>query len=132
MARQMTFFAIAATAAIGAWRLSEIQFGRWLVPEAAEGFLSPTIFARYLLPTAVLALGAWAAFRIVNIPRFADFLISVEAEMNKVSWPSRAELWRASMVVLVVIFLLSAILFGYDFVLRMVVRWLLGVEAPEQ
>jgi preprotein translocase subunit SecE len=132
MARQLTFFAIAATAAIGAWRLSEIQFGRWLVPEAAQEFLSPTIFARYLLPTAVLALGAWAAFRIVNIPRFADFLISVEAEMNKVSWPSRAELWRASMVVLVVIFLLSAILFGYDFVLRMVVRWLLGVEAHEQ
>jgi preprotein translocase subunit SecE len=131
MARQLTFFAIAATAAIGAWRLSEIQFGRWLVPEAVQGFLSPMVFAKYLFPAVVLALGVWAAFRIVNIPRFADFLISVEAEMNKVSWPSRAELWRASMVVIVVIFLLTAILFGYDFLLRMIVRWLLGVEAQE-
>jgi preprotein translocase subunit SecE len=131
MARQLTFFAIAATIAIGAWRLSEIQFGKWLVPEAAEAFLSPTIFARYVLPTAVLALGGWAAFRIVNIPRFADFLISVEAEMNKVSWPNRNELWRASVVVIVVIFLLTAILFGYDFVLRMVVNWLLGIKTSE-
>jgi preprotein translocase subunit SecE len=76
-------------------------------------------------------LGGWAAFRIVNIPRFADFLISVEAEMNKVSWPNRNELWRASVVVIVVIFLLTAILFGYDFVLRMVVNWLLGIKTSE-
>lgn len=131
MARQLTFFAIAAVFAIGAWRLSEIQFGAWMIPKAAQGFLSPTVFARYLLPTAVLVLGAWAAFRIVNIPRFADFLISVEAEMNKVSWPSRGELWRASLVVIVVIFLLTTILFGYDFILRMVVNWLLGVKGEE-
>ncbi len=65
-----------------------------------------------------LALGAWIAFRIVNIPSFADFLISVEAEMNKVSWPSRGELYRASLVVIVVIFLLTAILFTYDLVLK--------------
>ena len=32
----------------------------------------------------------------MNMPRFADFLIAVEAEMNKVSWPSKAELIRSS------------------------------------
>jgi preprotein translocase subunit SecE len=78
------------------------------------------------VPLAVGLLGAWAAFRVVNIPSFADFLISVEAEMNKVSWPSRGELYRASLVVIVVIFLLTAILFAYDFILRAVVGWLLG------
>jgi preprotein translocase SecE subunit len=48
-----------------------------------------------------------------------------------VSWPNRNELWRASVVVIVVIFLLTAILFGYDFVLRMVVNWLLGIKTSE-
>ena len=74
------------------------------------------------------AIGAWAAFRVVNIPRFAEFLISVENEMGKVSWPSRGELFRASLVVLIVIFMLTAILFTYDFVLKAIIGWLLGVS----
>ena len=37
--------------------------------------------------------------------QFADFLIAVEAEMTKVSWPSRGELVRSSIVVILVIFL---------------------------
>ena len=56
----------------------------------------------------------WASYRLVNYPRFADFLIAVEAEMNKVSWPSRSELVRSSMVVIFVIFALAIILYGYD------------------
>jgi preprotein translocase subunit SecE len=76
----------------------------------------------YVTPLIVLVVGLWVSFRIVNVPRFADFLISVEAEMNKVSWPSRSELFRASVVVIVVIFFLAATLFMYDVVLK----WLLG------
>jgi len=72
----------------------------------------------------VLAAGLWASFRVVQMPNFADFLISVEAEMNKVSWPSWSELFRASMVVILMIFILAAILFFYDvawsFLLRIV------------
>ena len=45
---------------------------------------------------------------------FADFLIAVEAEMNKVSWPTRAELFRSSMVVIFCILFLAAVLYGYD------------------
>lgn len=103
IARQVTFFAILAAVVIGAWRLSGV---------------ATTDMGRYVIPAAIAAIGAWAAFRVVNLPRFADFLISVEAEMNKVSWPSRAELFRASMVVIIVIFMLTAILFTYDFVLK--------------
>ena len=55
---------------------------------------------------------------IINYPKFADFLISVEAEMNKVSWPGRSELWRASVVVIVVIFFLAGLLYAYDILLR--------------
>ena len=68
----------------------------------------------------------WAAFRLVQWPRFADFLISVEAEMSKVSWPARAELLRASAVVILVIFLLAVILFAYDFIWKSIFSAVLG------
>ena len=57
-------------------------------------------------------------FAIVNWPSFADFLIAVEAEMNKVSWPSRTELIRASMVVIVLMFGLAPCCYTYDLVLN--------------
>ena len=104
VARQATFLAIAVAIAIGGWRLSSVA-----EPEDEIG--------RYVVPLVVVVAGCWAAFRAVNIPRFADFLISVEAEMNKVSWPSRQELFRASMIVMVMIFVLVAVLFFYDLAL---------------
>ena len=51
---------------------------------------------------------------MVNYPRFADFLISVEAEMDKVSWSSKSELYRATVVVLVTMVLIGIILFVFD------------------
>ena len=58
--------------------------------------------------------GLWLSFRIVNMARFADFLIAVEAEMNKVSWPTRQELVRSSIVVIFIIFFMAMLLFLYD------------------
>ena len=81
VARQVTAAALGIIAAIGAWRLSA-YYG-----EEAMAF-------RFGVPTPVLAFFAWVAYCFVNLPSFADFLISVEAEMNKVSWPSR-EIGRA-------------------------------------
>ena len=69
---------------------------------------------KYYVPGCILLLGAWIGFRVVNLPNFADFLIAVQAEMNKVSWPTRGELIRASIVVIVVIFILATVLFGFD------------------
>ena len=103
VARNVTLYAMVAIVAAGAWLLS------------ARG---DTEVEQYVIPLVVLGVGWWVAHRIINYPRFADFLISVEAEMNKVSWPSRAELWRASVVVIVVIFFLAGLLFVYDIVLK--------------
>ena len=66
------------------------------------------------VPATLLLLGTWFSFRLVHLPRFADFLIAVEAELNKVSWPSQQELIKSSIVVIVVIFLLAGVLWGYD------------------
>jgi preprotein translocase subunit SecE len=64
---------------------------------------------------------------VVNIPSFADFLISVEGEMNKVSWPSRGELFRASVVVILVIFFLAFLLFAYDALLSLIMEFIDGL-----
>ena len=69
---------------------------------------------QFSLATIFALVGAWLSFRLVNIPNFADFLIAVEAEMNKVSWPTRGELVRSSLVVMFCIFFLVVVLFGYD------------------
>lgn len=112
--RQVTFAVLAITIAIGAWRLSEFLKGTIL---PSEGFFRDySTLWQYGVPMIVLAVGLWLAFRVVNIPQFADFLIAVEAEMNKVSWPSRDTLIRSSIVVMITIFVLAGLLFFYDLV----------------
>ena len=103
--RQVTCVTIWLAFALAAWRLWV-----WMGPES------------YRIPVflTVLIAGLWLGFRVVNMPRFADFLIAVEAEMNKVSWPSRAELFRSSLVVIMVIFLLATVLFGFDLIWQQV------------
>ncbi len=102
--RQVTFAAMAIVLATGMWRL---QF------TLRDWGLSPT--PRFGIPALLLMAGLWVAFRIVNGSSVADFLSAVEAEMSKVSWPSRGELIRASLVVLITIFVLAAVLFTYDY-----------------
>jgi preprotein translocase SecE subunit len=80
----------------------------------AHGQNALNLGLHYLIPGVLLALGVWVSYRVVNVPAFADFLIAVEAEMNKVSWPTRGELFRASMVVLIEIFALAIVLTAYD------------------
>ncbi len=113
VARQATFAALAIILSFGAWSMSEYYRGS-----------AP--LTRYFIPLAVWLLGLWVSFRVVQLPAFADFLISVEGEMNKVSWPSRGELFRASIVVMMVIFMLAAILFLFDLFWQWALGWLLS------
>src|SRR5262249_2916134 len=125
IARQLTLWGIAAIFGVMAWRMSNSSSSAFYEHYLRMSGAMAGAMARYIVPIAWAALGTWIAFRIVNIPKFADFLISVEAEMNKVSWPARGELYRASLVVIVVIFLLTAILFVYDLVLKTIIGWFL-------
>ncbi len=103
MTRQITAVAIGGVICIGAYTLSQ---------SLLMNFTRPVQFG---LPVSLAVVGAWFAFRLVNYPRFAEFLIAVEAEMNKVSWASRAELIRATLVVLFTMFFLGFVLYLYDF-----------------
>jgi preprotein translocase subunit SecE len=112
VARQATFVALAVIVALGAWRLNQYYQE------------SDSDIVKYFVPLVVLLTGLWASFRIVQMPTFADFLISVEGEMSKVSWPSRGELFRASAVVIFVIFLLAAVLYLFDVMWEFLLGWL--------
>jgi len=119
IARQVTFFVVLLAVAAGVFRLSQFLPG-WLsriLPGQLNHILpgEPGYAVGYGVSCVLLFVGLWAAYRLVNVPIFADFLIAVEAEMNKVSWPTRAELYRGAIVVLITIFALAAVLFFFDF-----------------
>ena len=107
--RQLTALAIWVIVGLGCWSLHGTLRGSGLFTESNQ-WLVPGI------STAMLFLGAWFGFRAVNLPSFADFLIAVEAEMNKVTWPSKEELVRAAIVVIFTIFFLAISLFLFDIV----------------
>ena len=118
IARQVTFAALAVIIALAAWCLNDYYTGK----------LESGTLGRYVVPLVVLVGGLWASFRVVQMPAFADFLISVEAEMNKVSWPARSELIRASIVVILMIFFLAVILFAYDFAWKLLLEKVLRLK----
>ncbi|MEM7784001.1 MAG: preprotein translocase subunit SecE [Planctomycetota bacterium] len=100
--RQVTFFALALLSCFVAWELK--------VSSLLSGLGASSILVMVLVAAALV----WVSYRVVNYAVFADFLISVEAEMNKVSWPTRKELWNASLVVIFVIFAMAFFLFLFD------------------
>jgi preprotein translocase SecE subunit len=69
---------------------------------------------RFTLPLLLAAASLWLAYRVVNFPVFADFLIATEAELNKVSWETRRRLVQDTVVVLVTMLLLTGFLFVMD------------------
>ncbi len=78
------------------------------------------------VPVIVGAILGWLAYRTIEYPPFVEFLIATEAEMNKVSWTSKDELKRATIVVLVTVALMALFLFGVDFVWQFLLK-MIGV-----
>jgi len=100
---------------------------RWIVPftEGNRVTYAPLMYHSYIMmPLVLSALLVWAAWRCVNIPGFADFLIATEAEMNKVSWTTRERVVQDTIVVLVTVFLFTSFLFVVD------VIWIKFLSAP--
>jgi preprotein translocase SecE subunit len=97
----------------------------WTVP-----FTNPVQYAflmfkvHLIMPIVLGILLIWVAWRIVNVPVFADFLIATEAEMNKVSWTTRKRLLQDTVVVLVTVFLFTSFLFVVDII------WIKVLSAP--
>lgn len=126
VARQITFAALALAISVGIWRLATV-LPVWFASDGGAGASPDLGVVRFLVPGVLLAVGLWVSYRVVNMPKFADFLIAVEAEMAKVSWPSRTEVIRSSIVVIFMMFALAAILGLYDLFWWFVLRAVQGV-----
>ena len=110
-ARLYTALGLGLILATGAWRVyeSSIEYS------TAWHIGLPALFAAVL---------GWVIFRLIHFPPFAEFLIATEAEMNKVSWTNKEDLFRATTVVLTTVVMMTVFLFLVDtlwtFVLRMI------------
>jgi preprotein translocase SecE subunit len=82
------------------------------------------------LPLVVAALSLWLAWRVVNYPVFADFLIASEAELNKVSWTPRKRLISDTIVVLVTVILLTVFLYAADLLWAAILTKIHVLQAP--
>ncbi len=102
MVRQFTFFAIVVVAAFGC-----ITLANGVLMSYSKG-------VQVGLPLAIWLFFCWLAFRAVSVPKFADFLVSVESELEKVTWPSRQEVVQATLVVLFTMISLGLFLFLID------------------
>jgi preprotein translocase subunit SecE len=116
--RQLTALAVWVVVGLGCWRLYA----------TLRANMEPGSYVVLAIPAVLLLAGLWFGYRVVNWPRFADFLIAVEAEMNKVTWPSKDELIRASIVVIFTIFFLAMALFLFDVIWQFIFD-LLGVTS---
>jgi preprotein translocase SecE subunit len=83
--------------------------------------LLPDVKLTVPLLLAVFAL--WFAWRLVNYPVFADFLIATEAELNKVSWTTRKRLVQDTIVVLVTVVFFTLFLLIVDVAWGKLLAW---------
>lgn len=104
--RRLTMIGVIAAIFSGAYKF-------YLMSMTGIPFLAEDM-ARGVVAGLICLLGAWFAFRLVNWSTFADFLISVEAEMLKVSWPGKAELYSSTVVVLTMFVILAAMIRLFD------------------
>ena len=54
----------------------------------------------------------------------AEYFRQIRAELRKVAWPTREEVTKYSIVVLIALILLTALIFGLDYVFGKGVIWL--------
>jgi preprotein translocase SecE subunit len=93
-------------------KLQALDFGLWV---------------ETMVPVALFMILSVLVLWIVNRPTVADFMISAEGEMKKVSWSSRKEIAVSTFVVIVVVVGMAALLGVTDLGLQLFFAWLLGV-----
>ena len=56
--------------------------------------------------------------------KVVGFFKEVQGELARVSWPSKHELFGSALIVITLTFMLSVFVGGVDFILSMVIRYL--------
>ena len=107
--RLYSAIAIALISAIGCWRLYAKLQVSLDVTQTLQLVLSNTV------PLGVFVIIAVVLYWLSNRPTVADFLISAEGELKKVSFSSRREIAVSTFVVIVVVISMAVMLGVADF-----------------
>lgn len=80
--------------------------------------------------TLVFAVCAWLVYRWVAIkPATVDFLVATEAEMKKVNWSTRREIFGSTWVVLTITFAITMFVYLFDYTFFFLFVWMKVLDA---
>ena len=103
----------ALAVALIAFLFAEFVYGRLRVGASVYGWRLSTL-GMVAIAGAVFAAIMLFAWRTMNKPSNADFLIATDSEMKKVNWTTRKELIGSTKVVIFFMVLISVLLFALD------------------
>ncbi len=85
-----------------------------------------TLWIATMVPAGLFVVLALVIFWLVNKPSVADFMISAEGEMKKVSWSSKQEITVSTFIVIAVVIIMAALLGTTDVGFSALFGWLLS------
>ncbi len=85
------------------------------------------IWVQTLVPAGLCAVLGFVIFWLVNKPNLADFMISAEGEIKKVSWSSKKEIITSTCVVIVVVFSMALMLWLVDMGFQLLFRYVIDI-----
>jgi preprotein translocase SecE subunit len=134
--RRITMLSIMITVGLGIYYYLYLRGGGavtrptvWSIPFIDTQELIVFRAAGLTIPLLLSVLTIWFCYRLVNYPRFAEFLINTEAELAKVTWTTRKRLIRDTGVVLLTVLILAVFLYILDIMWVLILRALGVLQA---
>lgn len=112
---------VAVLTAIGCWRLYQ------KIEASVDASKTSGLVVTVVVPLAVFSIVALFLYWLVNKPTVADFMISAEGELKKVSFSSRQEITVSTFVVIAVVVAMTAMLGAADFLFNLFFSSVLGI-----
>ena len=109
--RMGTALSAALLSALGCWalqqKLSGLGTGNIVTVNAKT-------WIQYGVPAVIFLILCWCIYKLLNKPKYADFMIATEGEMKKVSWSTRKEIVTSTKVVIVTVIIMAILLAVVD------------------
>ena len=129
MTRMASFWSLVLLLLFGCYFLHGIFLSYGALKDPIGGISIPIVSiplsGSFLICSLLFLGGMVALFGWMQRPKVADFLIDVEAELRKVTWPTGQEVVNASIVVVITVVVLMGFLAGSDFLIGQVVKRLI-------
>ena len=85
------------------------------------------LWVKTLVPVGLCVVIGLVVFWLLNRPGPADFMISAEGEIKKVSWSSRQEIVVSTMIVICVVVLMAVMLFVAGMTFKSLFMYVIGI-----